>query len=72
MKQDKDDKTDTYDKKTLLTAGAIFVSFCLLTYFLPKIMSAIGTTYPYLTGALVAGFLVLPFIGLWWRGRKKS
>ncbi|MEM8539524.1 MAG: hypothetical protein AAGF25_01095 [Pseudomonadota bacterium] len=68
---DNDDKNN-YDRKTLLVAGGIFVGFCLLTYFLPTIMSSVGTDMPYLTGGIIAAFLVLPFIGLWWRGRSKG
>ncbi len=66
------DNNDKYDRKTLLAAGVIFVGFCLLTYFLPTIMGAVGTDLPYLTGAIIAAFLVLPFVGLWWRGRSKG
>jgi hypothetical protein len=62
---------DNYDRKTLLVAGAIFVGFCLLTFFLPVIMSSVGTELPYLTGGIIAAFLILPFVGLWWRGRSK-
>ena len=51
------DNNDNYDRKTLLVAGAIFVGFCLLTYFLPTIMGSVGTDLPYLTGAIIAAFL---------------
>lgn len=72
MSEPDNEHNDNYDRKTLLIAGAIFVGFCLLTYFLPVIMSSVGTEMPYLTGAIIAAFLVLPFIGLWWRGRSKG
>ncbi len=71
MNQQNDNDENNYDRKTLLVAGAIFVGFCLLTYFLPVIMAGVGTDLPYLTGAVIAAFLVLPFLGLWWRGRTK-
>lgn len=71
MTNPEDDNNQQYDRKTLLVAAALFIGFCLLTYFLPAIMGAVGTDLPYLTGAVIAGFLVLPFIGLWLRGRSK-
>ncbi len=66
-----DNDKSKYDRKTLITAGGIFIGFCLVTYFLPNIMSMVGTTNPYLTALVIAGFLILPFVGLWWRGRTK-
>lgn len=63
---------DQYDRRTLIMAGGIFIGFCLVTYFLPKIMSTVGTRNPYITGGIIAVFLIVPFIGLWWRGRVKS
>ncbi len=70
-KPDNNDKHN-YDRKTLIAAGGIFVGFCLVTYFLPSIMTIVGTSNPYLTTLVIAGFLILPFVGLWWRGRTKQ
>ena len=67
-----DDNKSNYDRKTIWAAAGIFAGFCAITFFLPAIMEAVGTDYPYLTGALIAAFLVLPFAGLWMRGRNKS
>lgn len=72
MSEPDNEDNSKYDRKTLLVAGGIFVGFCLLTYFLPAIMGSVGTDMPYLTGGIIAAFLVLPFIGLWWRGRSKG
>jgi len=60
-----------YDRKTLLTAAAIFIGFALLLYFLPDFMLAIGDKNRWLAGAVVIAVLVLPFIGLWLRGRAR-
>ncbi|QKV20326.1 hypothetical protein [Oricola thermophila] len=60
-----------YDRKTLITAGAIFIGFALLVYFLPNIMLAIGGENRWLAGAVVFIVLVLPFLGLWLRGRMR-
>ncbi|WP_053999961.1 hypothetical protein [Ahrensia marina] len=66
------DKNTGYDRKTIITAAGIFIGFCVVTYFLPNIMSAVGTSNPYLTAGVIAAFLILPFVGLWLRGRSKS
>ncbi|MEM5503046.1 hypothetical protein WNY59_15770 [Ahrensia kielensis] len=66
------DKNQNYDRKTIITAAGIFIGFCAVTYFLPTIMTAVGTSNQYLTGGIIAAFLVLPFVGLWLRGRNKS
>jgi len=66
-----DDSNNRYDSKTLLTAAAIFIGFALLIYFLPTIMLAIGGENRWLAGAIVAAVLVLPFLGLWLRGRMR-
>ncbi|WP_193174866.1 hypothetical protein [Oricola nitratireducens] len=58
-----------YDRKTLVTAAAIFIGFALILYFLPNIMIAVGGENRWLAGAVVAAVLVLPFVGLWLRGR---
>lgn len=60
-----------YDRKTLLATAAIFVGFALLLYFLPNIMLAVGGESRWLAGAIVAAVLVLPFVGLWLRGRAR-
>ena len=52
-------------------AGGIFVGFALLLYFLPAMMTAIGGDNPWAAGAAVAAVLVLPFLGLWLRGRAR-
>lgn len=72
MKEPEKDQNQTYDRKTIVTAAGLFIGFCAVTYFLPNIMNAVGTSNPYLTGGLIAAFLILPFIGLWLRGRSKS
>lgn len=65
-----DDKNQ-YDSKTLATAAAIFIGFALVIFFLPNIMQAIGGENRIFAGAVVVGVLVLPFIGLWLRGRMR-
>ncbi|WP_306117589.1 MULTISPECIES: hypothetical protein [unclassified Roseitalea] len=60
-----------YDRATLIVAGLIFVGFVLLLYFLPVIMTAIGGDSPWLAGLAIAAVLVLPFAGLWLRGRAR-
>ena len=60
-----------YDRKTLLAAAAIFAGFAVLLYFLPRIMLAVGGESRWLAGAVVAAVLVLPFFGLWLRGRAR-
>jgi uncharacterized membrane protein YqjE len=58
-----------YDRKTLVSAAVIFIGFALVLYFLPDIMIAVGGENRWLAGAVVAAVLVLPFVGLWLRGR---
>jgi membrane protein DedA with SNARE-associated domain len=58
-----------YDRKTLVSAAVIFIGFALILYFLPNIMIAVGGENRWLAGAVVAAVLVLPFVGLWLRGR---
>lgn len=60
-----------YERGTLVIAGLIFVGFALLIYFLPAIMTAIGGDNPWVAGAAVGTVLVLPFLGLWLRGRAR-
>ncbi|WP_349362780.1 MAG: hypothetical protein ABL307_10730 [Roseitalea porphyridii] len=60
-----------YDRGTLIIAGLIFIGFALLLYFLPAIMTAIGGDNPWAAGAAVGFVLVLPFLGLWLRGRSR-
>lgn len=60
-----------YDRKTLLTAAALFAGFVILVFFAPQIMLLIGGQNPYIAGGFVAGVIVLPFVGLWLRGRFK-
>jgi hypothetical protein len=64
-------KPPEYDRGTLIVAGLIFVGFALLLYFLPAIMTAIGGDNPWAAGAAVGAVLVLPFLGLWLRGRSR-
>jgi uncharacterized BrkB/YihY/UPF0761 family membrane protein len=66
-----DDSNNNYNSKTLLTAAALFIGFALLIYFLPNIMLTIGGENRWLAGAVVAAVLVLPFVGLWLRGRVR-
>lgn len=65
------DTNENYDRKTLVTAAAIFVGFALLIYFLPDIMMAVGGQNRWLAGAIVVLVLVLPFLTLWLRGRMR-
>lgn len=62
----------TYDRKTLVMAALIFVGFCLLIYFLPVVMTALGGGGVGAQIAAVAFILLLPFIGFWLRGRMKN
>lgn len=62
---------NNYDRKTLLAAAAIFIGFALILYFLPNIMIAAGGESRWLAGIIVAAVLVLPFLGLWLRGRAR-
>lgn len=64
-------KPPDYDRGTLIVAGLIFVGFALVAYFLPAIMTAIGGENRWVAGAAVAAVLVLPFLGLWLRGRSR-
>ncbi|MEN0000179.1 MAG: hypothetical protein AAF940_04790 [Pseudomonadota bacterium] len=62
----------SYDRRTLITAALLFIGFCLLLFFLPQIMLAIGGENPWIAGAVIAAILVLPFVGLWLRGRTRG
>jgi len=66
-----DDRNGNYDRKTLISAALLLVGFALILYFLPSIMMAIGAQSPVLAAAVVAAVLLLPFIGLWLRGRSR-
>lgn len=66
-----EDDDSNYNRKTLITAAVLFVGFALLLYFLPNIMLAIGGQNRWLAGAVVAAVLILPFFGLWLRGRAR-
>ena len=46
-----------YDRKTLLTAAALFIGFALVIYFLPNIMMAVGGESRWLAGVVVAAVL---------------
>ncbi|MCI5074746.1 hypothetical protein [Oricola sp.] len=65
------DKNSQYDARTLAAAAAIFIGFALIIFFLPNIMLAVGEQNRVLAGAVVIGVLVLPFVGLWLRGRMR-
>lgn len=69
--EETDASANGYDRGTLVMAGLIFVGFALLVYFLPAIMTAIGGDNPWAAGAAVGAVLVLPFLGLWLRGRTR-
>lgn len=62
---------DGYDRKTLITAAALFIGFCLLVFYAPSIMLMIGGEHGYVAGAFVVGVMALPFVGFWLRGRTK-
>ncbi|MAS07992.1 MAG: hypothetical protein CL534_25335 [Ahrensia sp.] len=66
-----DDRNGNYDRRTLISAALLLVGFALILYFLPSIMMAIGAQSPVLAAAVVAAVLLLPFIGLWLRGRSR-
>ena len=66
-----DDRNGNYDRKTLISAALLLAGFALILYFLPSIMIAIGAQSPVLAAAVVAAVLLLPFIGLWLRGRSR-
>ena len=71
--QSGDEKSaSSYDGRTLITAALLFISFCLLLFFLPQIMLAIGGENPWIAGTVIAAILVLPFVGLWLRGRMRG
>ena len=69
--RDDDRPSSEHGRGTLIVAGLIFVGFALLLYFLPVIMTAIGGDSPWAAGAAIAAVLVLPFLGLWLRGRSR-
>ena len=60
-----------YDAATLAGAAIVLIGFALLVWFLPSIMLAIGGGNPVLAGLAIAVVLVLPFAGLWLRGRSR-
>ena len=60
-----------YDARTLITAALLFAGFAALVYALPAIMTAVGGENRWLAGAVIAAVLVLPFAGLWLRGRMR-
>lgn len=66
-----EDRNGNYDGKTLAAAAALFIGFALILYFLPSIMMAIGAQSPVLAALVVAAVLLVPFIGLWLRGRSR-
>ncbi len=66
------DDDSKYDRKTLVAAAGLFVGFALLLYFLPTIMMAIGARSPVLAALVVAAVLLVPFVGLWLRGRARK
>lgn len=68
---DKPEDDNAYDVQTLITAGALFLGLCLVIFFLPSIMSAVGGENVWAAGAIIALILVVPFVGLWLRGRMK-
>jgi len=66
-----EDGNGNYDRKTLAAAAALFIGFALVLYFLPTIMMAIGAQSPVLAAIVVAAVLLVPFVGLWLRGRSR-
>lgn len=66
-----EDRNGNYDRKTLISAAILFVGFALILYFLPSIMMAIGAQSPVLAAVVVAAVLLVPFVGLWLRGRSR-
>ncbi|WP_131571276.1 hypothetical protein [Oricola cellulosilytica] len=60
-----------YDRKTLVTAALLLVGFGALVYFLPPLMLMLGGNNRWIAGAVLAAVLVLPFAGLWLRGRYR-
>ncbi|MEL6920905.1 MAG: hypothetical protein AAFO77_07735 [Pseudomonadota bacterium] len=71
-KPESDLMSPTYERKTLAIAAALFIGFCLLLFFLPQIMLAIGGENRWIAGSVVAAVLILPFVGLWVRGRVRA
>ena len=67
-----ENNANEYPKSTLFMAALIFISFSLLIYFLPVIMLAVGGQNRWISGSVVAAVLVLPFVGLWLRGKKRA
>lgn len=66
----KNDPEKGYDTKTLFMAAAVFIGFVLIIFLLPMIMMSVGNSW--LAGTVVVLVLVLPFLGLWLRGRYKQ
>ena len=66
-----EDRNGNYDRKTLISAAILFIGFALVLYFLPTIMMAIGAQSPVLAVIVVAAVLLVPFVGLWLRGRAR-
>jgi len=66
-----EDRNGNYDRKTLISAAILFIGFALVLYFLPTIMMAIGAQSPALAAIVVAAVLLVPFVGLWLRGRSR-
>jgi 4-amino-4-deoxy-L-arabinose transferase-like glycosyltransferase len=64
-------KGDGYDAKTIVMAAIIFAGFAALIYALPAIMNSVGGENRWFAGGIVAAVLVLPFVGLWLRGRVR-
>ncbi|MEO0544271.1 MAG: hypothetical protein AAFY99_10680 [Pseudomonadota bacterium] len=60
-----------YSRSTLLVAAALFIGFCLLLFFLPQIMLAIGGDNSWVAGSVIGAVLILPFVGFWLRGRSR-
>ena len=60
-----------YDWRTIAATAIIFIGFAALVYALPAIMNAVGGENRWLAGAVIAAVLVLPFVGLWLRGRYR-
>ncbi|MEM1376359.1 MAG: hypothetical protein AAGG69_03115 [Pseudomonadota bacterium] len=71
-KRDDELMAPTYNTKTLVIAASLFISFCLLLFFLPQIMLAIGGDNQWIAGSMIGVVLVLPFVGLWLRGRVRA
>ncbi|MEM0900380.1 MAG: hypothetical protein AAGI92_10585 [Pseudomonadota bacterium] len=69
MSEDK--PPEEYEQQTLFIAAGIFFGFCLLLYYLPAIMNQLGGENPWITGGAIGVVLMVPFIGLWLRGRAQ-